>query len=196
MVHLCLGTLNIGLVNVWHLRESLVRLLLVIEGLPVITELVVSMRDGLVAGDDLQVALPEDLQVPIERLEEAVDGRLEMLEILVHQAQVQVEGRDVRVVLSRGHLQNRERSVHVLEGSREVPTGVMVEGEVGVAIGCLGVVPAQHALLNDNALSLKVDGLEEVAEFELDGRQLGDGRGHLLIHGSCYLEQSVYALAI
>ena len=72
----------------------------------------------------------------------------------------------------------------------------MVEGEVGVAIGCLRVVPAQDALLNDNALSLKVDGLEEVAEFELDGRKFGDGRGHLLIHGSGYLEQSVDALAI
>lgn len=86
VVHLCLGTLNIGLINVWHPRESLVRLLLVIEGLSIVTELVVSMSDGLVAGDDLQVALSEDLQVPIEGLKEAVNGRLEVLEILVHQS--------------------------------------------------------------------------------------------------------------
>ena len=76
-------------------------LLLVIEGLPVVTELVVSMSDGLVAGDNLQVALTKDLQVPVEGLKEAVNCRLEVLEILVHQAEVQVEGCDVRMVLSR-----------------------------------------------------------------------------------------------
>lgn len=45
----------------------------------------------------------------------------------------------------------------------------MIEGEVGVPIGCLRVVPTEHTLLNDNTLSLKVNGLEEVTKLELDG---------------------------
>ena len=51
----------------------------------------------------------------------------------------------------------------------------MIQGEVGVPIGSLRVISTEHALLNNNALSLKVNGLEEVTKLELDGSQLGNG---------------------
>lgn len=56
----------------------------------------------------------------------------------------------------------------MLESSREVTAGVVVKGEVRVAIGCLRVVTAQDSLLENDRLSLEVDGLEEIAKFKLD----------------------------
>lgn len=96
------------------------RLLLVVKGLSIVTELIVCVCDGLVAGNHLQVSLSEDLQVSVQGLEEAVDGCLEVLEILVHETEVEVEGCNVWVVFSSGDLENGESSVHVLESSREV----------------------------------------------------------------------------
>lgn len=58
------------------------------------------MGDRLVARYDLQVIFAEKGDVTVEALQEAVDGRLEMLEVLVHKAEVQVERSNVRVVLS------------------------------------------------------------------------------------------------
>ena len=49
-----------------------------------------------------------------------------MLEILVHEAEVQVDGGDVGVVLSTCNLQNVQSSVHVLECLAKVSTSVMV----------------------------------------------------------------------
>jgi hypothetical protein len=117
VIHLCLGTLDIGIVNVRHLRECLVCLFLVVKGLSIVTELIVSVCDRLIAGDHLQVSLSEDLQVSVQGLEEAVDGCLEVLKVLVHETEVEVERCDIRVVFSCGDLENGESSVHVLESS-------------------------------------------------------------------------------
>jgi hypothetical protein len=46
------------------------------------------------------------------------------------------------VVFTCGDLEDGEGAVHMLEGSREVAAGVVVKGEVGIAIGCLRVVTA------------------------------------------------------
>jgi len=56
----------------------------------------------------------------------------------------------------------------VLEGAREVAAGVVVECEVRVTVGSLRMIAAEDSLLEDDALGLQVDGLEEVAELELD----------------------------
>ena len=56
----------------------------------------------------------------------------------------------------------------MLEGAREVPAGVVVECEVRVTVGSLRMIAAEDSLLEDDALGLQVDGLEEVAELELD----------------------------
>ncbi len=44
----------------------------------------------------------------------------------------------------------------------------MVKGEVGVAIGGLRVVSTEDSLLNNDALGLKIDSLQEVSELELN----------------------------
>ena len=75
-------------------------LLLMLEGFAIVGKLVIGMSDCLVARYNLQVALAEKGDVAVEALKEAVDGSLEMLEILVHKAEVQVERSNVRVVLT------------------------------------------------------------------------------------------------
>ena len=92
-------------------------LFLVVKGLSIVTELIVSVCDGLIAGYHLQVSLSEDLQISVQGLEEAINGCLEVLEVLVHETEVEVERCDIRVVFSRGDLENGESSVHVLESS-------------------------------------------------------------------------------
>ena len=44
----------------------------------------------------------------------------------------------------------------------------MVEGEVRVAVGGLWVVSAEYSFLNNDALSLKIDCLQEVSKLELN----------------------------
>lgn len=44
--------------------------------------------------------LTEQTDVSIETLQEAVDGGLEVLEVLVHQSKVEVQSSDIWVVLS------------------------------------------------------------------------------------------------
>lgn len=84
----------------------------------------------------------------------------------------------------------------MLECAAEVTARVMVEGEVGVSIGGLGVVSAEDALLKNDALGLELDGLEEVSELELNGSQLGDAGSNLLVHRASDLEEGVDALGI
>lgn len=71
--------------------------------------------------------LAEQCEVAVQALKEAVDGGLEMLEVLVHEPQVEVESSDVGVVLAGGHLEDGEGSVHVLKGAREVAARMVVE---------------------------------------------------------------------
>jgi hypothetical protein len=47
------------LVYIWKVSENLVRLFLEFKRLPVISELVVSMSDGLIRGDYLEMLLSE-----------------------------------------------------------------------------------------------------------------------------------------
>lgn len=91
-----------------------------------------------------------------------------MLKVLVHEAQVQVQSSYIRVALSRRDLQDGECAIHVLECTAEVAARVMVEGKVRISVGCLRMVSAENALLEDNALSLELYGLKEVSELELD----------------------------
>lgn len=44
----------------------------------------------------------------------------------------------------------------------------MVEGKVRVTISGLWVVSTEDSLLNNDALSLEIDGLQEVSELELN----------------------------
>ena len=105
------------------------------------------VSDSLVARDDLEVVLAKESDVAVETLQEAVNGRLEVLEVLVHEAKVEIECCNVRVILTGGHLEDGEGTVHMFEGTREVAARVVVESQVRVAIGCLRVVTTKNSLL-------------------------------------------------
>ena len=66
------------------------------------------MGNGLVALSHLQTVLAVQQLVAGKTFKEAVDGSLEILSILVHQAQVQVDRGDVRVIVSARNLENLE----------------------------------------------------------------------------------------
>ena len=58
------------------------------------------------------------------------------------------------------------------------------------------MVLAEHALVQNDALRLQLDGLEEVAELELDACELADARRDVLVHGPGDLQQRVDALTV
>ena len=100
MVHLGFGALHVLLLHIWKLGKCFVGLLLEVKRLAVVLELVVRMRNCLVAGDHLKVALAEEGDVAVQALQETVDGRLEVLEVLIHETKVQVQRGDVWVILA------------------------------------------------------------------------------------------------
>ena len=68
VVHLCLRALDVLLLDVWELGESLVGFLLEIKGLAIVSQLVVSMGNRLVAGNNLKMAFAEKRDVAVEAL--------------------------------------------------------------------------------------------------------------------------------
>lgn len=66
---------------------------------------------------------------------------------------------------------------------------MVVEAQVGVAVGKLWIIVAKDLLLDDDALGLQLDGLQEVAHLVLDVGHLCDARGHFWVHRSRNLEQ-------
>ena len=85
------------------------------------------MSDCLVAGDNLEVLLSEQGNVTVQALQKAVDCCLEVLKVLVHKAKVKIEGSNVGVVLTSRYLKDVKGTVHMLEGSREVTAGVVIQ---------------------------------------------------------------------
>ena len=59
VIHLSFRALNVLLVHIWQFSEDLMRLLLEFKCLPVISELVVSMSDGLIRRNYLEMLLSE-----------------------------------------------------------------------------------------------------------------------------------------
>lgn len=100
LIHLGLGVLHVLVLSRKDASNDLVGFLLSVKSLSVVTELEVSMGDGLVATCHLNVIFAKEVDVSIETLHEAINGSLELFEVLVHQAQVEVDGGDVRVVLT------------------------------------------------------------------------------------------------
>jgi hypothetical protein len=86
VIHLGLGALHVLLLDPLRERgEGLVGLLLALQGLAVVSQLVVGMGDCLIAGHYLQVVLAKEGDVPVKALEEAVYSCLEVLEVLIHE---------------------------------------------------------------------------------------------------------------
>lgn len=100
LVHLSLGVLHVLVVSWEDTGDDLVGFLLSIKSFSVVTELEVSVGDGLVAAGHLNVIFTKEVDVSIQTFHETVNCSLELFKVLVHQAQVKVDGGDVWVVLT------------------------------------------------------------------------------------------------
>ena len=83
-------------------------LLLEVQSHPEVASEVVGMCDGLVAGGDLNVGLTVESDVAVEAVHEAVDRSVVVADVLVHQTEVEVNGRDVWVVVTANNLEDVE----------------------------------------------------------------------------------------
>jgi len=171
-------------------------LLLEVQSHPEVTSEVVRMCDGLVAGGDLNVGLTVESDVAVEAVHEAVDRSVVVADVLVHQTEVEVNGRDVWVVVTANNLEDVESFLDVFKGLGVILAGVVVQAEVGVAIRCCWGVVAQDLLLDDQALGLQLYCLQVVSEFELDVGHLRYAGGHVLMHWTIDLQQHIYGLTI
>lgn len=87
---------------------------------------VVSISDCLVTASNLYVDFTEQCNVLAQASHVAVDSSLHVINLLVHETEIQVSGRDLRMIIAAAHFQNMEGSIHVLETFREVTTAVVV----------------------------------------------------------------------
>ena len=75
------------------------------------------MSNGLIARYYLEMTLTKDCNISVQTLKEAVNSSLEMLEILIHEAKIQIKSSNIWVVLSCRDLKNRQSPIHMLESS-------------------------------------------------------------------------------
>lgn len=148
-------------------------LLLVLQCHAEVAHHVVRMSDCLVACAHLEVHLAIQLHVAVEGIFEAGDALVELFSILIHQAHVQLDRADVRVVVSADSLQDLDGSLHRRKSFGVVLTRVVVQAEVGVAVSDSRVIEAKDLLLDDDSLGLQLDGLDAVAVLVLDVSHLG-----------------------
>ena len=112
------------------------------------------MGNGLVARGNLDVRLAIESNVAVEAVHEAVDCSVVVTDVLVHQPKVEVNGRDVRMVVTADYLEDIQRFLDVFEALGVILTGVVVQTEVRIAICCSWRVITQDLLLDNQALGL------------------------------------------
>jgi len=100
--------------------------LLTFEGLSELLSTVLAESDGLVAARSLDVFLAEDVAGLIEVLGVGLEGSLQVLNLLINEAELKEETSNLRVILTDAGLENVESTVKVLETLREVATVVVV----------------------------------------------------------------------
>ena len=74
--------------------------------------------------------------VAVEAVHEAVDCSVVVADVLVHQPKVEVNSRDVRVVVTTNNLEDVESFLDVFKGLGVILTSVIVQAKVGIAIRC------------------------------------------------------------
>lgn len=82
---------------------------------------------------------------------------MEVLDILIHETEVQWNWRNVWVIVSSYNFENVNGFVHVLETFGEVLAGVVVEAEIGVAVGDNWWIISKQFLLDNDALGLELN---------------------------------------
>jgi len=88
------------------LLDNDMALFLILKGNPRILQQVVGMSDGLVARCNLVVSVSVEVYAPIQTVHVAVNSCVQVFAVLVHQAQIQVNGGKVRMVVTTDHLQD------------------------------------------------------------------------------------------
>ena len=88
------------------------------------------MSDGLVARGYLKVSISIEVDTPVQTVHIAVNGCVQVLAVLVHQPQIEVDGSKVRMVVATDHLEDLQRLVHVLKSFGEILASVVVKAQV------------------------------------------------------------------
>ena len=74
--------------------------------------------------------------VAVETIHEAVDRSVVVANVLVHQPKVEVNSRDVWVIVATNNLKDVQSFLDVLKSLGVVLTSVVVQAEVGIAVRC------------------------------------------------------------
>ena len=88
------------------------------------------MSYRLIAASHLDMKFSKQLDISVQTIQETVNCCLIILKVLVHETKIEVDGRNVWVVLSAENLKDVESSVHVAKSLAKVTTGVIVECEI------------------------------------------------------------------
>ena len=73
---------------------------------------------------------------------------------------------------------------------------MIVEAQVGIAVGKLWVIESKDLLLDDDALRLELDRLQKVAHLVLDVGHLCNACGNFWVHRTSNLEQQIDDLIV
>ena len=170
------------------------RCLLTLKSLPEFLSAVLAQSDGLVTAGRLDVILTEHVSCLVSVLSVSLKSCIHVFNFLVDQTELQVDSCDLRMVLSNASLEDGETAVQVLEALAKVSTVVVVHRQGRVAVADIGMVNTQKTFLKDDGFRLKLDRLQEVAEFKLDTCDVGDAVSNVLVHGASDLKQHVDGL--
>lgn len=106
--------------------------LLTLEGLPELLSAVLAKGDGLVAACCLNVLLSKHETSLGQVLVVGLEGRVNLVNFLVNESQLEVDRSDLGVVVANTGLQNVESSVQILETLGDIAAVVVENGKRGV----------------------------------------------------------------
>lgn len=171
-------------------------LLLVVESHAEVLLVVVSLSNSLVALNHLEVGIAVQRDISVEALRKAIDCSNELITVLVHETQVQNDRGGIGMIIAAHHLQDALGSVQILEALGPVAALVVIETQVRVAVSQLRVIIPKYFLLNNDALGLQLNGLQEVSHFILYVRHLCDTLSDFWVHSTRDLKKQVYNLVV
>ncbi len=120
---------------------------------------ILAQCNGLVATSRLYVFLAKHVPCLVQMLHIRLESGAHIIDLLVHKAHLQINARDLRMILANRCLHNLECSVQVFETLGEVSTVMVVHGQISVAEAYRRMIDSEKSLLQDDCLSLKLDSL-------------------------------------
>ena len=113
---------------------------------------------------------------------------------MIDETKLKIDASDLWMVLSNASLKDGKTSVQILETLAEIASVVIVHRESDITVADVRMIHAQQTLLEHDRLRLKLDGLQEVAELELDASERCDAICNVLIHCSLNLKKHINGL--